>query len=153
VCRSERRDSAGRAVTSLLPARRIPGFGDAHLSLTMSPRQHLPFPAPAVLSAPSTLPLPSHPASTSAPHSSRTPVPPRVHTAAAPSSRALPYLSCPIAAAYITLPYSPFISQCYCTQLCIFNECIALVMHLKVKDRLARNMENYRGRPDIQATT
>jgi hypothetical protein len=96
VCRSERRDGAGRAVTSLLPARRIPGCGDAHLSLTMSPRQHLPFPAPAVLSAPSALPLPSHPASTSAPHSSRTPVPPHVHTAAAPSSRALPYPSHPV---------------------------------------------------------
>ncbi|KAJ7888570.1 hypothetical protein B0H14DRAFT_3429985 [Mycena olivaceomarginata] len=63
----------------------------------MSPRQHLPFPAPAVLSAPSALPLPSHPASTSALHSSCTPVPPRVHTAATPSSHALPYPSRPVA--------------------------------------------------------
>ncbi|KAJ7314713.1 hypothetical protein DFH08DRAFT_972464 [Mycena albidolilacea] len=63
----------------------------------MSPRPHLPFPAPAVLSAPSALPLPSHPASTSAPHSSRTPIPPCVHTAAAPSSCALPYPSHPVA--------------------------------------------------------
>jgi hypothetical protein len=97
VCHSERRNGAGRAVTSLLPARQIPGCGDAHLSLTMSPQQHFPFPAPAVLSAPSALPLPFHPASTSAPHSSRTPVPPRIHTAAVPSSRALPYPSHPVA--------------------------------------------------------
>ncbi|KAJ7839536.1 hypothetical protein B0H14DRAFT_3458594 [Mycena olivaceomarginata] len=87
---------AKRAVTSLLPAQQIPGCGNTHLSLAMSPRQHLPFPAPTALSAPSALPLPSHPASTSAPHSSCTPVPPRIYTAAAPSSRALPCLSCPV---------------------------------------------------------
>ncbi|KAJ7857258.1 hypothetical protein B0H14DRAFT_3639475 [Mycena olivaceomarginata] len=80
----------------------------------MSPRQHLPFPAPNALSAPSALPLPSHPASTSAPHSSCTPVPPastrlpppppvRCHVCPVLSRRCVlaVHLSCPITSSLV----------------------------------------------------